>query len=255
MHPYFSFYFSALTKYKVHSPFVFEFVTEVFEDDRFYHSFGIIENYRRYLINIDEKISIDQKKQAIKQLVKHDEITASVGKILFKTVHLYKPNNLLELNTQFGIATLYQATPNSNIPVISIEQNLNTAQKTVSFFQKLGTKNIKILSGSLEDQLPKAIQQFKTVDFVYFNHFWGKERTSNYFEQCLAACAPNSIFVFKSPYSSKESIAFWELAKKNPKVRLSIDIYSLGFLFFRSEQKEVAHYKLIQSWKKPWAIY
>jgi hypothetical protein len=38
-------------------------------------------------------------------------------------------------------------------------------------------------------------------------------------------------------------------------VKLSIDLYDLGFLFLRSEQKEVAHFKLIESRKKPWAIY
>ena len=66
---------------------------------------------------------------------------------------------------------------------------------------------------------------------------------------------PNAVFIFRSPYASKETQAFWELIKKHEKVRLSIDIYDLGFLFFRSEQKEVAHYQLIESWKKPWAIY
>ncbi len=255
MHPYLKYYFSASTKYQVHSPFVFEFLSDVFEDDRFYHFMGVIENYRRNLLGTGGQLTIDQQTKTINQLVKRFAIQRKVGEVLFKTVHQYKPTTLLEIGDSLGIAALYQATPNSAAALLAIMPNTAIGNTTQKYFQRLGTKNIQLLSGKIEDNLPTALQQLKTIDHLFFNGFWGKTATLSYFETCLAQMPLNAVFIFRAPYASKESQAFWETIKKHKKVRLSIDIYDLGFLFFRSEQKEVAHYQIIKSWKKPWALY
>ena len=216
MHPYLKYYFSASTKYQVHSPFVFEFLTDIFEDDRFYHFMGFIENYRR---------------------------------------HQYKPNTLVEIGDSLGIASLYQATPNPQVPLVSIMSNTTLADKTTQYFKRLGTRNIQLLAGDIAKNIPIALRQLNTIEQLFFNGFWGKATTLSYFETCLAKMPLNAVFIFRTPYASEATQAFWETIKKHKKVRLSIDIYDLGFLFFRSEHKEVAHYKIIESWKKPWAIY
>lgn len=255
MHPYLNYYFSASTKYQVHSPFVFEFLSDVFEDDRFYHFMGVIENYRRNLLGIGDKLTINQETKTINQLTKNYAIQPKVGEILFKTVHKYKPATLLEIGNSLGIAALYQATPNSAATLLTITSNNTICDTTKKYLQRLGTKNIQLLSGNITDNLPTALRQLNTVEHLFFNGFWGKTATLSYFEACLAQMPLNAVFIFRAPYASKESQAFWERVKKHEKVRLSIDIYDLGFLFFRSEQKEVAHYQIIESWKKPWALY
>lgn len=255
MHPYLKYYFSASTKYQVHSPFVFEFLTDIFEDDRFYHFMGFIENYRRNLLGTGDKIAINNQTKTINQLVKQLSIQPKVGTILFKTVHQYKPNTLLEIGDSLGIAALYQATPNPQVPLVSIMPNTTLADTTAQYFKRLGTRNIQLLVGDIAKNIPTALQQLNTIEQLFFNGFWGKAATLSYFETCLAKMPLNAVFIFRTPYASEATQAFWETIKKHKKVRLSIDIYDLGFLFFRSEHKEVAHYKIIESWKKPWAIY
>lgn len=255
MLPYLKYYFSALNKYKVHSPFVFEFLNEILEDDRFYHSFGIIENYRRNLLGNGSKINASGKEQTINQLAKAKNISNKIGEFLFKTVHLYKPKTILTVGANLGIASLYQATPNSKAKLVAIEPSVSIAQQTNTFFKQLGIQNIEIKAGNIREHLALSLKKMPVLDFIYFNDFWGKDTTFAYFETCLSSCNPNSVFVIRSPYDSAESIAFWEAAKTHKKVKLSIDLYDLGFLFFRSEQKEVAHYQLIEYWKKPWVVF
>jgi len=255
MHPYLNYYFAANTKYQVHSPFVFEFLSDIFEDDRFYHFFGVIENYRRNLLGTSDKLLINQSEKTINQLAKKLSIEPKVGEILFKTVHKYKPDTLLELGDSLGISALYQATPNPHVPLLTLAANTTLGNAAGNYFKRLGTRNIQVLAGDFSKNISTAIQQLNSVEQLFFNGFWGKTATLSYFEACLAAMPSNAIFIFRSPYASKDTQTFWETIKKHEKVRLSIDIYDLGFLFFRSEQKEVAHYQLIESWKKPWAIY
>ena len=255
MHPYLQYYFAARTKYQIHSPFVFEFVSDIFEDDRFYHFMGFIENYRRNLLGTSDKIVVSKQNSTVNQLVKQLSISAKLGQILFKTVHQYKPKSLLEVGDTLGISTLYQATPNPHVPLITVIPNHTIAQTTNNYFKRLGTRNIQLQVGDIGQNLSKAIQSLKTIEHLFFNGFWGKTTTLSYFETCIDYMPQNAVFIFRAPYTSDETQAFWATIKKHPKVRLSIDIYDLGFLFFRSEQKEVAHYKIIESWKKPWAIY
>lgn len=253
MRPYLNFYRAALTKYKVHSPFVFEFVNDVFEDQRFYHAFGLIEDYRRNLLGNAEKILAKNQEQTINQLSKN-ELEKKYGAILFKTILKYKPKTILEIGTGLGVATLYQAMPNSTTPVITLSEETVLARKTIQYFNQLGTRNITLLPGPIHDSLPKSIAILPTLDFIFFNDFWGTTTTLGYLETCLQHIHSDTIIVVNQPNASTEKTQFWQSIKQLPQVKLSLDLFNLGFVFFRSEQKEVAHYQLIESWKKPWAV-
>jgi len=255
MQAYLKYYFSALTKYKVHSPFVFKFVTDVFEDERFYHFMGVIEGYRRNLLGTGYKINTNKGTRSVNQIVKNQAISPKIGGILFKIVHEYKPNTVLELGTNLGVATLYQATAESSNQIITLEEDAAISATTQEYFKKLGTRNVELIGGEMGKTLPSALKKLGTVDQIYFNNFWGYEDSLTYFETCLPYLVPNTVFIVRTPYANEDSIKFWTEIKQHPSVKLSLDIYDLGLLFFRSEQKEVAHYSLIESWKKPWMVY
>jgi len=252
---YLQYYWSALTKYKIHSPFVFDFVNTIFEDGRYYHFMGVIENYRRNLMGSGDTITTSEGAKTVNHLVKTKAINHRIGALLFKTVHEYKPDTILELGTNLGIATLYQATVNSTAKVLTLEEDLGIATKTKEYFKRLGTRNIELTSGKIDQQLSKVLQKLETVEHLFFNDFWGETTTLAYFEQCLPYVVPNTVFVFRAPHSNEVSLSCWRKLQQHPSVKLSLDVYDLGYLFFRSEQKEVAHYALIESWKKPWMVY
>lgn len=255
MQAYLKYYFSALTKYKVHSPFVFKFVTDIFEDERFYHFMGVIENYRRNLLGTSDKINTETGISTVNQIVKKQAVSSKIGEILFKTVHEYKPNTILELGTNLGIATLYQATAESSNQIITLEEDTAIAAATQSYFKRLGTRNIELMSGKINENLSNALKKLETIEHLFFNDFWGYKDSLAYFETCMPYLVSNTVFIFRTPYANEDSVKFWNEIKQHPNVKLSLDIYDLGFLFFRSEQKEVAHYSLIESWKKPWMVY
>lgn len=248
------FYWAATTKYKIHSPFAFQFLTEVLEDNRYYHFFGVIETYRRNLLANSELIPTGSGQRTINALTKSGELEETYGQVLFKAVHLYKPDTIVEIGTGLGISTLYQATPASSTKVFTFETNTTLTKKTQQFFRQLMRKNITIINNKNETTLEETLLKIGSIDFVFFNHF-EVNKGIELFETILKFAQTNTIIAFRTPYGNPLRTQLWEQLKKHPSVRMSIDIFGLGFLFFRSQQKEVEHFKMIESWKKPWMIY
>jgi hypothetical protein len=60
----------------------------------------------------------------------------------------------------------------------------------------------------------------------------------NYFHQLLQKRDNDSILVFDDIHWSVEMEKAWEEIKAHPAVRCTIDIFFLGFVFFRDEFKE-----------------
>jgi hypothetical protein len=52
----------------------------------------------------------------------------------------------------------------------------------------------------------------------------------------LPKCTANTVLIFDDIYWSKGMTDAWTTIKQNENVRLTIDIFQLGFVFFRTER-------------------
>ncbi|MEO1261626.1 MAG: class I SAM-dependent methyltransferase [Bacteroidota bacterium] len=258
------YYFRAKTIYDVHSPFVYEFAEQVVEDDRWYYAFDEIEVVRNYMLKDKRKISIkdlgagsqveNKQERTIASLAKHSANQPFVCQLLFKIVNLYKPLNMLELGTSLGISTQYQAAASLNGNMITIEGCPNTAHLAAGNFQLLKAENIKILKGNFDEKLSGVLNEIKKVDYVFFDGNHREKPTVSYFEKCLEYTHEESVFVFDDIHWSDGMEAAWDTIKKHPRVKLTVDLFFFGVVFFRKENKVKEHYTLIPwSWK-PWRI-
>lgn len=258
------YYFKAKTKYDVHSPFAFMFVEDVLEDSRYYYAFSAIEALWKLQLQDERPINItdygagskvDPKKtRKIKSLAKYSAVSTSMGRMLFRIVHLYKPRSILELGTSLGLSSLYMAAAARRSRIWTIEGCPEISKLAQQNFQTLGMSNIKQLSGSFDKLLPNVLNNIGQLDFLYLDGDHRPEASFKYFEKCLEYAHNNSIFVIADIHWSKEMENAWEAMKKHKKVHLSLDLYQCGLLSFRKEQREEEHYHLIKSKWKPWRI-
>ena len=65
-----------------------------------------------------------------------------------------------------------------------------------------------------------------------------KEPTLNYFSKCLQMVHNDSLFVLDGIHWSRDMEEAWEEIKENSQVRVTIDLFSLGLVFFRKEQEK-----------------
>ncbi len=259
---YIKYYFRAKTRYSIHSPFVYEFCEDVLDDEDQFYDFRNIENVRKGLLKSTKEIEVtdfgagshvnNNKKRKIKDIAKSALSPASQCQILFKMIHRYRPETMLEFGTSLGVAALYQGLVGIGAQFVTLEGCPNIAGVAQFNFNVMKADHIELMTGRFEQTLPLAIQRLKRLDYVFFDGNHKKEPTLAYFNTCLPYAHENSIFVFDDIYWSEGMTAAWEEIKKHPDVTLTIDLFFMGIVFFRKENKEKQHFTLIPSKLKFW---
>lgn len=110
-------------------------------------------------------------------------------------------------------------------------------------------KNISLKVGNFDEllsaeNLSRGIEVVTPgLDLIYFDGNHQKEATLNYFNKLLPLAHNNSVFIFDDIHWSKGMEEAWEEIKAHPRVRVSIDSFFWGLIFFREEQ-EKEHFTL-----------
>ena len=65
-----------------------------------------------------------------------------------------------------------------------------------------------------------------------------------YFNSLLEKVNEQSVLIFDDIYWSAEMEKAWNEIKNHPKVTLSIDLFFLGVVFFRKENKQKEHFMI-----------
>ena len=89
----------------------------------------------------------------------------------------------------------------------------------------------------VNQQLTTENPQPKT-DFIFFDGNHQKEATLKYFNQLLPLAHNDSVFIFDDIHWSKGMEEAWEEIKDHPNVRVTIDSFYWGIVFFRKEQEK-----------------
>lgn len=243
---YLHYLLTAKTKHAIHSPFVFELLSNIIEDTTPFYKYSLIESCRARLLLSHQTITVkdfgaginkaEAYQREVKSIAKHSAKSAKYGQLLFRMVNHFHPKNILELGTSLGISTMYQLAPNSKAKVITLEGCPETANIAKQNFELLGFKNIESMVGNFENTLPQALQKLEKVDYVFFDGNHRKTPTLAYFEQCLNYAHNETLFIFDDIHWSKEMEEAWTIIKNNEKVTVTIDLFFLGLVFFRKEQ-------------------
>lgn len=236
---------TSLTAHGIHSPFVYQLVNDVIYDRRNYYAFTPIEILRSQLMDSKEQVDVIDfgagsviqpsliGKQKVHTLVKNSAKSPKLGKLLFRLVNYFQPQNMLELGTSLGISALYQGAANHTADFITLEGNPHIAAIAEKNIAKLKLSHIKIIVGDFKDTLPLALKQLSRVDYVFFDGNHRKEATLQYFDQCLQYSHEDSIFIFDDIHWSDGMQEAWEAIKQHPQVKATVDVFFLGIVFFK----------------------
>jgi len=238
---------TAQSKYRLHSPFAYRFYQEVIRNGIDFPQYHMVEKVRYDLISHSrfikrrdlgagaKEIPNDQRFVRVKDITRRWSVSAPKGQFLFRLAKDLQPRTILELGTAFGISTLYLASGAPASHLISIEGCLDSAHLAKNNFEKTGMKNITVLPGSFDNNLPLVWSQIDSLDLVFFDGPRRKEPTLRYFHECLQHIHPGTVFVFDDIHASAEMESAWREIKIDPRVKVSIDLFYMGVVFFKEE--------------------
>lgn len=245
---YIKHYLRAGNAHSIHSPFVYDLYTKaICSNDSGRAEFRGIEALRKQLVkNTDEIEIIDlgagsrrtkSNRRKISDIARNAEKPARFGELFYRLSRYFKPQTILELGTSLGLTTAYFARAAPDSQVITMEGCPETARLASRNFEELGVGTVEVVVGNIDHTLPKWLQtQHKTVDLVFFDANHRLEPTLRYFEEVLPYADESSVFIFDDIYWSKEMTQAWERIKAHPEVRVTVDLFWMGLVFFRKEQ-------------------
>ncbi len=258
------FYFSAVTKYRIHSPFVFNFTQAVLEDNREFYAFSDIEYLRSLLKKEEKKIQVtdfgagshvdNKNERSIKSIANSALTDARYCRYLFRIINEYKPKTILEMGTSLGVSAMYMHFAAQNATLITLEGCPQIAEVAAGNFRRLHATNIQQKIGRFEETLPQALNELEHLDFVFIDGNHRKEPTIQYFNDCLKFATDQSVFIFDDNHWSEDMEAAWNEIKEHPKVTLSIDLFFFGLVFFKKDFQKKEHYKIVPTLWKPWVM-
>lgn len=245
IYKYVHYYLTSQTKHDIHSPFVYDLVTKVFNCDKKLPLFNSIESQRKFYLNDKTKIDIRDfgagfagikyKQQTLSYISRRSSKPQKYARLLYRLTDYLKPHNMLELGTSVGISAVYQALGNSDGKLITIEGCENTAAVAMKTFNALRTKNITLVNDEFEKALDTIFKEPIKIDYVFIDGNHRKEPTLNYFDQCIKHAHPETVFIVDDINWSQEMQNAWNEIKQHPKVRITIDIFMMGIVFINSD--------------------
>jgi predicted O-methyltransferase YrrM len=259
---YLQFLWHSKNEHAVHSPFVFNLLTKCFYDKKFKSEYVVLENYRNELLQNKNTIKVTDfgagsrifksNTRQIAQIAKTAGISPKRAQLLYRIVHYFQPDTILEIGTSLGLATSVLSLGNPKASIITLEGCPETAKQAQLQLQKFSCNNVECVvtefksflekkyssTNSTTEHLSRKLSELNTDYFslIYFDGNHSKKATLEYFELLLPTITNETIWIFDDIHWSKEMEETWGIIKNHPKVTVSIDTFQWGLIFFRYEQ-------------------
>jgi predicted O-methyltransferase YrrM len=239
----------------VHSPFVYSLCENVFYNQHAHYDFSRLERVRESLLRNDTQLNcgdfgagslnFKSNTRKVRDIAQKGISSRKQSEILYRLCNFLKAESCLELGTSLGLNTLYLALQNPSGRVITLEGSGELSAFANQLAEKNTIKNVHYKTGRFDELLGESIRELKGNVLVYVDGDHTYESTLRYFEKVLPLAQGNNVMVFDDIYWSPGMTRAWQEIIKHPAVRLSIDTYYSGYLFFREEFREKGHFRIV----------
>lgn len=228
----------------IHSPFAYELIKNVFIHIITTKDLNEIKNIHKKYRKSKELLNFNEigagssyktlRKASIGQIIKRSSVSPKYGSLIYRLVKYFNPKEILELGTSVGVSTAYiaQAAPLSKlISIEGVEEKMKIAKTIASELKQ----NTEFIQGDFNIMLASVIEKYEKLDLVFFDGNHKKNSTLTYFEACLRKAHNDSVFIFDDIHWSIEMEEAWKIIQSHSKVKVSIDLFRMGLIFFKKE--------------------
>lgn len=243
---YLKFLWYSKNEHAVHSPFVFSLLTKCFYDKKSKPEYATLKKYRKTLLENKNFIEVTDfgagsrvfksNRRQISKIAQTAGISPKRAELLFRVTNYFKPEKILEIGTSLGLATAALALGNPKAKVVTIEGCPNTANVAQNQLTEFDYHNVENVISEFESFLISENIQATNYDLIYFDGNHSKKATLEYFELLLPTINNDSVWIFDDIHWSEDMEEAWEMIKNHPQVKVTIDTFQWGFVFFRREQ-------------------
>jgi predicted O-methyltransferase YrrM len=235
---YLSYWLDAVDEHSLHSPFFFDFYTNIVKNHKRDHEIKPIEKLRQKLLSDKREVIVtdlgsrsESQPRSISAIAHTSLSSPRFSSLYRKMIHHFNAKTVVELGASLGINTLYLASK-QDVQVTTFEGSEALADIAMLTFEFAGAKNIRLIRGNINSTLPTYLQSIRKVDFVFMDANHRYEPTLNYFHQLLPKVSETSVLVLDDIHYSAEMQKAWKEITHHELVYGSVDLFRCGILFF-----------------------
>ena len=234
----------------IHSPFVYEFISQVLYDQKLYPEYEEIQTIRDKLKNITERLPVSElgagshefsgEFRSVKDMAGQSSVSHKFGKLLFRMAGFYKSPAIIELGTSIGLSTLYLAKGAPDSRIVTLEGNKAVCDYARSLFQEHRLKNVQAVNGLFDDYLTYLDEKYPDAGLVFIDGNHTREATLRYYHHFANGMKEGFIVIDDINWSADMQEA-WETIKSESSNRVTLDLFFMGIVIFR-ESITPGHY-------------
>ncbi|HLN19784.1 MAG TPA: class I SAM-dependent methyltransferase [Bacteroidales bacterium] len=226
----------------IHSPFIFNIVSELFRNKSNDDIVCTIEKVRETLIR-DKRIirvhdlgSGQNKKQVsrkVSEIARYSAVTKKYGLLLSNLAAEFGRENIIELGTSLGISTMYLASGCPGTAVHTIEGCPECSDIARDNISGTGFENVHVITGSFDEKLPALLAEGIKPGLVFIDGNHRYSSTIGYFNMIMKISDEQTVFVFDDIHNSVDMSQAWVSIINDERVTATIDIHRMGIVFLK----------------------
>lgn len=237
----------------VHSPFAYRLCEEVFYNRHPFYAFEHLAAERKKLLQDKHLIlmkdfgagsnTFRSNERRVCDICRHGISSKKQSEILYRLINFLQSKTIVELGTSIGLNTMYLASVHPGNHVVSIDACDDLIAYARQLSKANNLMNITFMCDMFDGALPTVLQKYAPFDLVYIDGNHSYEATVAYFHTLLQCLHQDAVIVFDDIYWRAGMTKAWQEIKSHPAVKLSIDTYHSGYVFFKEELKEQQHFR------------
>lgn len=241
---YINYWLKAKNRHGVHSPFVYEFNDKCL-------TFEVPEtakkkylNYRNQLLSDTSSIEITDFGAGSKKLGNHRRIkdiarvsgnSKKYAYLIYRIVHHYKPQHMLELGTSLGLGTLMMQLGSPKGEIQTVEGCKATHSYTLDHFPQPENESIKFHHSTFVDYIASLDPKVK-FDFIFIDGDHRGDKVRAILSSLKRHLHDETIILLDDIRWSFDMQTMWESIVKSEKHHVSVDLFKMGMLVPRRHQ-------------------
>jgi predicted O-methyltransferase YrrM len=232
--------------YGVHSPFVYSFITKVIEEKASFYAFDEIDKLRQKIIATNK----DSNQASVPDIRQKN-----YGALLFRIVNFFKCNTVLQIGSSPGILSLYLAMASpKNCRCYVLDKKIAVLEDIMVFSKEHQLHNLQFIAGDYKENLAGLHSFSPRLDMIFINRLPDFEKAEDLFLSCRPFLYKKTVLIINDIMKDKNMNQLWQKIKEESDVRVSIDLYALGIVFF-DENLPKKHYKSYFDYGKKQSVH
>jgi len=233
---------SSTNQYGIHSPFIYQFLIKCLYKRIPKIHLNALRHNRKFILNSKERIEVrdfgkgsvqfSTSTRNVSDMAKKAGMPLHESKLMSKIVSYFNIKSSLELGTSVGLGSIAMATQHPENNIESVEACPNTFQVAQQHLEVLQLNTIKLYNTQFKDFLAE-LPENKQYDLVYMDGHHDEQATLAYFSSLKSHLHSDSIVILDDIYWSPGMQEAWTTICKDKSVKVSLDLYFWGILFFK----------------------